>query len=395
MKAIVVAAAVGVLVLGLQLEPVQAQLGTITFPDTAVGSTATVKCPTLAASVCFGASCNASGTVQSVSGPSTPFSIGKFAVLSNSEFFGGNCEAHPASLPVTLGPGQILAYQATFAPTSTGTFNGTLTFSTTGGPATFNLTGKGTSSTTSSQGLGLVTITGVPERAVPGNRVEISYAIARESLTGPVDLYAAIVPPGGQMLFLDDTGGLTPSFTPLRRNLPPTDTAGTLLQTFPVDVPFGTYTFLMALIQAGKPPAVETLASPIATATGTFAPLSVVQQAVLDQRGNPDGYAMFWIDQIHQKREVWIYLSPQPVEMVFLNGGLDSTTALSSPPPGGARKVDPALLNPQTSRARIVAEFGGPTGTFTLEDFETLSFPGGIEVVFSRGRLTSVSTGAP
>jgi len=71
--------------------------------------------------------------VQSVSGPGAPFSVNKFNLLSSAEFFAGNCEAHPVNLPVTVGAGQILAYQATFSPTAGGPFNGVATFNTSGG----------------------------------------------------------------------------------------------------------------------------------------------------------------------------------------------------------------------------------------------------------------------
>jgi hypothetical protein len=396
MKALFSVGVVGLLVLGVQVDPSRAQFAPITFPDTAVGSSATVKCPDTTVSICFGGpSCSGSGTVQSVSGPSAPFSVGKFSVLSNAEFFGGNCEAHPVSLPVTLASGQIFAYQATFAPTSAGSFNGTVTFNTPGGPATINLVGNGTGSGTSSPGLGLVTLTATPERAVPGNRVEIGYAIARESLTGPVDLYVAVMlPPTGQLLFISETGEVTPSLVPFRRNLPPADTAATLFQGFPVDVPFGTYTFLMALMQAGKPAAVETLASPVANATLTFAPLSAAQQAMLQQRGNPDSYTMFWIDETHEKREVWLYRSAPAVTMVFVNGALDSTTPLSTPG-GGSLKVDPGLFTPQTSRAQLIEKFGPPTSQSPTEGFDLLSFAGGLGVIFTNNRLISVSTETP
>jgi hypothetical protein len=343
-------------------------------------------------SLCFGAGCGATGTVQSVTGPSAPFSIGKFNLLSNAEYFGGNCEAHPVSLPVTVGPGQLLAYQATFAPTSTGSFNGTLTFNTTGGSATVSLAGKGTSGT-SSTGLGLVTIT-APERAVPGNRVEVSYTISREALTSAVDLYAAVILPSGQWLFFSETAGLTPSFVPLRRNLPPADTQGTLIEVVPVDIPFGTYTILMALVQAGKPPTADTLASPLARASATFEPLSLAQRSTLQQRGQPDSYAMLWVDEIRQKREVWRYLTPQPVEIVFVNGGLDSTQSITNPPPAGL-KVDPEFFTPQTSRAQIIDHFGSPTDRSTLDNVELLSFSGGFGVIFKNGRLISVSTESP
>jgi hypothetical protein len=393
MRTLSAAAVFGALLLVIAVAPSFAQLATITFPDTVAESSSTIKCPTNTVSLCFGTNCSASGTVQSVTGPSAPFSIGKFNVLSNAEFFGGLCEAHPVTLPVTLSPGQILAYQAVFAPTAPGTFNGSLTFNTPAGPATVNLTGKATAAGPS-QGLGLVTITVTPDVAIPGNRLELGYEIRRESLTRPVDLYAVVVFPSGDVIFLTETGASTNSL-PIRRNVPAADDTVTLFEFFPVDFPFGTYTLRMELVQAGQTPSTDTLASPIDTATVTFAPLSEAQQATLQQRGNPNSYAMFWVDEIHQKRELWLYLSPEPVELVFVNGRLDSSTPLSTPPADGALKVNPGLFTPQTSRAQLVATFGQPTSEVAFEDFEVLNFAGGLEVVFSEGRLSFANTVAP
>jgi hypothetical protein len=386
------AAVLATLLLVIAVAPGVAQLATISFPDTVVGSSSTIKCPTTTASLCFGSNCSGSGTVQSVMGPSAPFSVGTFSLLSNAEFFDGLCEAHPVTLPVTVGAGQILAYQAAFSPTAAGTFNGSMTFNTTGGAATVNLTGKATEA--ASQGLGLVTITATPQLAVPGNRLEISYEIRRESLTGPVDLYAVVALSSGELIFLTETG-TSPNFLPLRRSVPAADETATLVELFPVDVPFGTYTFFMFLVQAGQQPSVDTLASPIDSATVTFAPLSVAQQATLQQRGNPDSYAMFWLDEIHEKREVWGYLTPQLEQLVFVNGALDSTSALADPPPAGGLKVDPAFFTPQTTHAQIVAAFGQPTSSFAVAGVETLTFAGGLEVAFRNGRLASAATVAP
>jgi hypothetical protein len=381
----------GTLLLVAAATPAFAQLKPIQFPDTPVGTTSTIKCPTSTVSLCFGANCSESSTVQSVTGPSAPFAVGKFNRLSNSEFFGGNCEAHPVTLPVTLGPGQILGYQATFAPTAPGTFESSVTFNTAGGPATISLIGTATAAGPT-QGLGLVTLTVTPELAVPGNRVEASYEIRRESLTGPTDLYAVVVVPSGDLFFLTETGVSTEAL-PLRRNVPAVDDTVRLFELFPVDAPFGTYTFFLALARAGQAPPIDRLASPIASATVTFAPLSAVQQATLQQRGNPDNYAMSWIEQAHEKREVWLYAG-QPAQFTFVNGALQSATTPPAPP-GGALKVNPALFTPQTSLAQLIASFGQPTSHSTFEDAELVSFAGGVEVMFRDGRLSLVNTATP
>jgi hypothetical protein len=119
-----------------------------------------------------------------------------------------------------------------------------------------------------------------------------------------------------------------------------------------------------------------------------------VQQATLQQRGNPDSYAMSWIDETHEKREVWLYAG-QPAQFIFVNGALQSSTTPSTPPPVGALKVNPGLFTPQTSMAQLIATFGPPTSHSTFEDFELLSFAGGLDVMFSGGRLRLVNTATP
>ena len=380
----------------LHASPTAAQvIGTANFPDTAVGASTTVKCPETSMSLCFGSNCSASGTVQSVSGPGAPFSIAKLNLLTSNQFFGGACEANPVSLPVTVGAGQILAFQATFSPTAPGTFNSSVTFSTAGGPATVNLAGKGISATSQGQGLGLVGITVSPAKVVPGNLVEISYETSPGTLQGKVDIYFAVVMPGSAQLLFLSANGFTTAFAPLRQNVTVLEEIIPLLRLFPVDIPFGTYELQMAFVHAGQPPSFETLASPIASATATFQPLSEAQQATLRQRGNPDYFSMFWIDEAPERREVWLYLSGNPAEYVFVSGALESLTVLSDPPPGGATKVDPGLFTPQTSPAQLTALFGEPASQSPVEGLLTLTYSNGLEAIFRNGRLSSVYTVAP
>ena len=261
-----------------------------------------------------------------------------------------------------MGPGQILAFQATFSPTGPGTFNGSMTFNTSGGSAIANLTGTATAGGPS-PGVGLVSITVAPDIVVPGNRLEIRYEIRRESLTGPVDLYAVVVLSSGESIFLTETGTST-NLLPLRRNVPAADDTVTLFEFVPVDIPFGTYRFYMALIQAGRTASLDTLASPVDTATFTFAPrqprserrsssgATRIPRDVLDRRDTPEaGAVALPVPRAH--RAVWV------------NGKLDSSGPPSSPPPGGALRVDPALFTPLTSRAQLVATFGQPTAQST------------------------------
>ena len=377
--------------------PSAAQLPTITFPDTAVGAAATVKCPTTSVSLCFGSSCSASGTVQSVSGPSAPFSIGKFNLLSNAEFFAGNCEAHPVTLPVTVGPGQILAYQATFAPTSAGSASGTATFSTSGGTATVPLSGNGIPARTDKGAI-------VPQINstfyVPGNFLNVTYQTRRGTLQGAVDLYFVVVLPNGSMMFLKPDGTLVTGYVAFRTNVTVTDgTTGLASFPFPATAPFGTYTFAMALVYAGKDPTNSSnWASAVSTVTFTFTALSPTQQSIVQSRGNPDLLAVTWVDEQSEKLETWIYLSGPPTLYRFGNGMLISQGPASVSTGGTPPKVDPALFTPQTTLQQLRASFGNPTSISPLAgapELQAVSYAFGLTVVLRNGQLSSASTLRP
>jgi hypothetical protein len=338
--------------------------------------------------------------VQSVSGPSPPFSIGKFNLLTNSQFFGGNCEANPVSLPVTVGATQILAYQATFSPSAEGLFAGTLTFSTPGGPATVNLTGKGLPAPTQQTGRGLIEILFNSDDYVPGSFLDLRYRTQPGTLQGPVDLYFAVVVPTGELLFLTEAGAFTTAFESFRRNVTIADETPTLFSLFfPIDFQFGTYTCFMAMVYAGADATNSSnWASPVSQATISYGPLSPVQRAILEERGNPDFLAVTWMPELLQLRESWLYLSGGPIRFVFLNGEAESVTAVSDPPAGPGPKLDPNLFTPQTTLDRLVAAFGPPTSVVPVEgapEFQVVSYAVGLDVVLRDGRLSSVITSVP
>ncbi len=341
------------LLLLIYADPSAAQFATITFPDTVVGSSSTVKCPTTSVGLCFGSNCSASGTVQSVTGPSAPFSIGKLNLLTNSQFFGGACEAQPVSLPVTVGAGQILAYQATFSPPTTETFNGTLTFTTPGGPATVNLTGKGLPGSGQGTGQAAISLEVNRDVVVPGNLLDISYQAVPGTLKGNVDVYVALVLGNDKVLFISPAGWSdTPA--PFARNLAVAEARTSLFSLVLVDVPFGTYTFGMGLTYTGT----LSLASNISIAAFTFAPLSKEQTAVLQARGNPEFLVVNWLPEQGQKQESWFYYADSPTTYQFENGALTSQSAVSGPKPKPVGQVEPGLFTPQTTLATLNAALG-------------------------------------
>lgn len=402
LRGIVTALVVVLAGLAVRVGPALAQFATITFPDTAAGSTATVKCPDTSVSLCFGSNpaCSGSGTVQSVTAPAAPFSAGKFNLLSNSEFLAGNCEAHPVSLPVTLGPGQVLAYQATFAPTAAGTFNGSLTLNTNGGPAVVNLTGKGTGASAGGKGRAVVTFDLNGDTFVPGNLLSIAYQTKPGTLQGKADFYFVLQTPTGEISFLNEAGGMVSAVTPFRKNVTVVEETVTLaVLPVPIGTPFGTYTFYLALGYAGttpNPANPATLASNLAQAPITYTPLSVAQQTLIQQRGRPDVLTVLWLDLIDQKTESWLYLTNPPTRFRFVNGALQAQEAAADVTPGVGPKFDPAVFTPQLTPSQLHATFGPPTSTETLDGgFAVHHYASGLDVVFQNGVLSSANTFVP
>lgn len=387
----------------LGVTPSSGQLASIVFPDTIAGSTSTVTCPSSSVGVCFGANCAASGTIQSVTGPGFPFSISQFNLLTSTQFVNGDCTANPVILPVTVGPGQIFAFQATFSPSAVGSFTDSLTFSTSGGPATAPLSGRGLAPPVSST-RGLISIQTNKDAYVPGDLFELSYHLTPGRSQSTVDLYLAIQIPGSPLLFFTDQGGLVQTITPFRRNVTPVDETQTLISLFiPIDLPFGTYTCYMALGNPGMTPDLSNLkasiASTIAQIDVTYGALSPVQQSILQSRGgNPDLLAVIWLPDSHQNRSSWSYFSGNPVRFTFLNGALKSQQALSNTPGTPGPHIDPSQINPQTTLNSLMATFGQPASigpNADDPDFTEVHYASGLDVTLLNGHLSSATTSLP
>jgi hypothetical protein len=381
--------------------PAEAQLATITFPNTAAGTTSTVKCPDTSVTLCFGDGCSASGTVQSLGGPGAPFSVGKLNLLSINEFFGGACEAHPVTLPVTVGPGQVFTYQATFAPTAAGTFNRSLTINTSGGGVTVNLTGTATGATPAGQGRALVSFDVNGDTFVPGSLLSIGYRTKPGTLQGKADVYLILHAPTGEVSFVNEAGVVVGDIAPFRRNVTVVDeTVPVAVLPIPIGIPFGTYTFYLVLGYAGITPnpasLATTLASNLAQAPVTYTALSTAQQTLLQQRGRPDVLSVLWVDAADQKTEAWLYLSAPPTRFRFVNGALQAEESPTDVTPGVGPKFDPAVFTPQLTPAQLHATFGPPTSTETLDGgFIVHHYASGLDVVFQNDALSSVNTFVP
>jgi len=96
------------------------------FPDTPVGQTSTLSCFGL----CFKqatspqGACDGSGTENLEKAVAPPFSVGNFRRGSSSQ-----CGGTPVTLPVSIGPGQALWFDAGFSPTRPGSFSDSLRIS--------------------------------------------------------------------------------------------------------------------------------------------------------------------------------------------------------------------------------------------------------------------------
>jgi hypothetical protein len=375
-------------------------IGTIPFPDTVPGTSSTLACQAMIG-LCFianpGERCTGSGTVQSVSGPNPPFSVAKFNLLTLGQFDAGNCEANPKTLPVVVGPGQVLAFQGTFAPPDTGTYTSTVTLATPGGPATYTLTGQGVASSPDSVGRGLLSMELNNHAFVPGSFLDLSYRTRPGTLTGPVDLYLAVVLPSQDLVFLTDNSAFVPDFVPFRRNVGVADETQTLFSLpFPIDLQFGTYTAFMALVKAGADPGdPRNWASDLVQVTATYAPLSAEQQAVLAARGNPHALAATWTPEVGQKLETWIYRSSPPTRIVFRNGQKVGEAPGTGGPAGTG--INPALFNPQATQAQYTASLGPPVSVEALDTpgYLAVGYANGVNVVLRDGRLSTAFTLEP
>jgi hypothetical protein len=263
-------------------------------------------------------------------------------------------------------------------------------------PPLSNLAAAGT-------GRALISIELNGETFVPGNVFSLQYRTKPLTLQGLADFYFAVQFPSGQLLFVNETGGFGPAFAPFRRNVTVIEETRPLVSLLiPIDLPFGTYTLFMGMAYAGVTPdpgnLQPALASNISQTTVTYGPLSAAQQSLLQTRGgNPDHLAVLWVDELSQKSESWLYLSPAPpTRFRFLNGALQGQEPVPDATGGPGPKLNPNLFTPQTTLGQLTAAFGQPAssepfaGGFQLDHYAL-----GLDVVLRNGRLSSATTSIP
>jgi hypothetical protein len=228
---------------------------------------------------------------------------------------------------------------------------------------------------------------------VPGDRLDVSYRTSPGTLQGPVDIYFSMAPPNGPLVFLQsDKKTFSESPSPFRRNVTIVEKTKTLLRFYPIKNPFGTYTCSVVLLHAGKRFGdADALASQPTSDTFTFAPLSQSQQSLIKERGNPDLLTVTWTAALKEKQELWFYYSGNPTQYSFVNGRLKSQSPLSGSAGGVPPQLDPSLLTPQTTLEQLTAVFGSPSSVEPFvdgsPDYQGVSFPVGLDVVFFKNRL--------
>lgn len=233
------------------------------------------------------------------------------------------------------------------------------------------------------------------DHLVPGDLLDLNYVTKPGTLKDSVDIYFAVFPPGSSsLLFTQPDGTLRDVAKPFRSGVTIKDETTRLYHLYVVDLPFGEYTCYMAFLHHNASLGdVGAFASYIAVARLTIAALSVEQQALLAQRGNPDFLLTLWNDALIRKDETWYYYSDSPTQYDFVNGQLTTQKALSGTAGGISPKIDPGLLTPQTTLAQLTAALGAPIRVGPVvegtTDLQAATFGVGLDVVFFKGRFTS------
>lgn len=236
------------------------------------------------------------------------------------------------------------------------------------------------------------------ENYSPGSLLDIRYETKKGTLQGNVDIYFAVRYPQGDLVFITTTGAAD---GPLFGNVAITDGITPLFSSsFPEDLPFGNYIVYMYLVYAGADAADQlNWASGASQADISYTPLSAEQQSVIQsQGGNPDFLSLFWIDELQQKREAWLYMSATPTSFVFVNGNLESQEAATDVTGGPGPRVDPGVFTPQTTLDQLTAAFGPPTTVAPVEglpEYQSVVYSSGIYVILRNGRLITATTSAP
>lgn len=204
---------------------------------------------------------------------------------------------------------------------------------------------------------------------IPDTSFGCSLSVVPGTVSGNVDLYVAIVLPGGELYLLGPTT-LETGVVACKTNIPAPRAAMTILPEFPMPaaLPNGTYTFLALLVRAGTDLADEqNWMSNVATRSMFFNPLSPAQQAFIDELGYPLQFVKFFSHDGSERRidETWIYLK-QGLGENFINGVFVHEKVLENSIADAPQGVNhPERYHMDTSLSQIKSWHGEPKKTFT------------------------------
>ena len=204
---------------------------------------------------------------------------------------------------------------------------------------------------------------------IPDTSFGCSLAVVPGTVSGNVDLYVAIVLPGGTAYLLGPTG-LRTDLVAYKTNIPAQSASAVILPEFPLpaSLPNGTYDFLALLVKTGADLAnQQNWMSNLAVRSMVFAPLSPAQKAFIDKLGYPLQFVkMFSHDGKDQRiDETWIYLKQGLMEN-FINGVFVHEKALDHSIADAPEGINhPERYHMDTSLSQIKSWHGEPKNTFT------------------------------
>ncbi|MBW1719747.1 MAG: hypothetical protein JRJ43_09335 [Deltaproteobacteria bacterium] len=204
---------------------------------------------------------------------------------------------------------------------------------------------------------------------IPDTSFGCSLAVVPGTVSGNVDLYVAIVLPGGTAYLLGPTE-LETDLVAYKTNIPAQNASVLILPEFPLpaSLPNGTYNFLALLVKTGTDLANEqNWVSNVAARAMVFTPLSPAQKAFINELGYPLQFVKMFSHDGKDRRidESWIYLK-QGLGENFINGVFVHEETLQNSLADAPEGVNhPERYHMDTTLSQIKSWHGEPRKTFT------------------------------
>lgn len=203
-----------------------------------------------------------------------------------------------------------------------------------------------------------------PKVATPGASLSWTLEITSGSISGNVDLYAAVSQPQGPLIFLGPQG-FTEQVVPYQRgiSIEEKNNYPLLDMILPSWLVQGEYTFYAVLVSTLRSPFdTNNWVSNLAISKFYFSLLSPAQQAFVSEMGYPQQFMKTFSDDNGKKRvdEVWTYVR-QGLSESFVNGVFVSETELASNfPDFPSSRYHPENYNFDITLQDVLARHGQP-----------------------------------